>query len=114
MSKPGIRIVEESLGSGRVIGKHDGVRIKYDMQMSQGAFLIQDQWEMFSLRDRDIWAGLRYGIEGMREGGTRTFKASPHLCYGDKEFSFRVGKEYKRIPENAVLVFTIKSLKLVK
>jgi FKBP-type peptidyl-prolyl cis-trans isomerase len=28
--------------------------------------------------------GLFYGVEGMRVGGTRTLKISPHLAYGKR------------------------------
>jgi FKBP-type peptidyl-prolyl cis-trans isomerase len=108
MSKPGIKIIEETAGPGAIVDKSDRVRILYDMQLSQGDFLIRDQWDTIALDDREIIAGLRYGIEGMREGGTRKFKASPHLCYRED------GVSVAQIPKNAVLVTTIKSLELVK
>ncbi|HKQ47689.1 MAG TPA: FKBP-type peptidyl-prolyl cis-trans isomerase [Phycisphaerae bacterium] len=104
MSKSGIKIIEDSTGSGAVLRSTDRVRILYDMQLSHGDFLVQEQWDTIALDDRNIIAGLRYGIEGMREGGMRKFKASPHLCYGDKELD--------RIPKNAALIVTIKSVKI--
>jgi FK506-binding nuclear protein len=49
---------------------------------------------------------LRYGIEGMRVGGRRRFRASPHLSYGE------VGVP-EMIPSNAVLVFDVKLLEAI-
>jgi FKBP-type peptidyl-prolyl cis-trans isomerase len=108
MAKSGIRIIEETVGSGPEIGGHDRVWVVYDMQLSRGDFIVQDQGYALSLDDRNTIAGLRFGIEGMREGGTRKFKASPHLCYHDAGIPKGV------IPKKAVLIITIKSLKLVK
>ena len=39
---------------------------------------------VIDLGRRETIAGLRYGIEGMREGGRRTLIISPHLAYGEK------------------------------
>lgn len=51
--------------------------------------------------DREfLFNGLFYGIEGMRVGGKRTLKISPHLAYGEQ------GVE-GMIPPNAVLRVTV-------
>ncbi len=106
MSKSGIKIMSETLGTGAVVAKSDRVRVLYDIRLSGGDVLVQDEWRTLALNDREVIAGFRYGLEGMRVGGTRTFKASPHLCYADKELD--------RIPKNAVLVVTVKNVKIVK
>jgi hypothetical protein len=41
----------------------------------------------------------------MRAGGTRRFKASPHLCYRDEELA--------ALPKHAVLIFDIKSVEVL-
>jgi hypothetical protein len=68
--------------------------------------IMQDAEFMVTIGDRKYIASLRYGLEGMRVGGTRRFRASPHLCYRDLDI--------RTVPKNAVLVFTIKSLQLAQ
>ncbi len=104
-AKSGIKIVSETLGSGPVLKKGDRVRLTYDMQLNRGDFLFKDQQAMLTVGDRNFIAGFRYGLEGMRAGGTRRFRASPHLCYRDTEVA--------GIPKNAVLVCDIKNVEIV-
>jgi FKBP-type peptidyl-prolyl cis-trans isomerase len=48
-------------------------------------------------------AGLFYGIDGMRVGGTRKLKISPHMAYGERGLP-------PVIPENAVLLVEVTML----
>ena len=104
MAKKGIKIISEIPGSGPVLAKGLRVRVKYDIQLTKGDFLARDQESVWVIGDREVVAGFRYGLDGMRIGGTRTFRASPHLCYRE------VGAG--KVPKNAVLLFTIKCLQL--
>ena len=83
----------------------DRVRLQYDIQLSRGDFLVQDQEAVYTVGNRDFVAGFRYGLEGLRSGGVRRFRASPHLCYGDISLG--------SIPANAALIFDIKSSEIV-
>ncbi len=105
MSKSGIKIVEETPGDGPELKKGDRVRLRYDIQLNRGDFLARDRDEVWTVGDREVVAGFRYGLEGMRAGGTRRFRASPHLCYRDVEVGI--------IPKSAVLVVDIKCVEIV-
>ena len=105
MPKSGIKIVSDTPGTGPELKPGDRVRLRYDIQLNHGDFLAQDQETEFAVGDRDLVAGFRYGVEGMRAGGTRRFRAGPHLCYRDVELG--------RIPKNAVLIFDIKSVQIL-
>lgn len=104
MSTHGIRILADSPGSGPPLAKGDRVRVRYSIQLNRGDYLARDEEGIFMVGDRNEVAGFRYGLEGMRIGGSRRFKASPHLCYRDREL--------ERIPKNAVLVFDITHVEL--
>jgi FKBP-type peptidyl-prolyl cis-trans isomerase len=49
---------------------------------------------------RRIIAGVEYALEGMREGGRRRVRVSPHLGYGERGVP-------DRVPANAVLICEI-------
>ncbi|MBB6050130.1 FKBP-type peptidyl-prolyl cis-trans isomerase [Armatimonas rosea] len=103
--KSGIKILSETIGSGPELKRGDCVRLRYDIQLCRGDFLVQDQEAMYTVGDRDFVAGFRYGLEGLRSGGVRRFRASPHLCYGDMALG--------SVPANAALIFDIKSSEIV-
>lgn len=103
--KPGIRILSETPGQGPELVKGDRVRLRYNVQLNQGEFLAVDRDEVWTLGDRHAVAGFRYGLEGMRAGGTRRFRAGSHLCYG------REGCE--GVPPDAVLIFDVRKAELL-
>jgi FKBP-type peptidyl-prolyl cis-trans isomerase len=105
MPKSGIKILSETIGSGPELQMGDRVRLQYDIQLNRGDFLVQDQEAVYTVGNRDFVAGFRYGLAGLRSGGTRRFRASPHLCYGDIQLG--------SVPPNAALIFNIKSSELV-
>ena len=107
MTKSGIKILADTPGSGSELNKGDRVRLRYDVMLSRGDMLSPDQETILTIGDRHTIAGLNYGLEGMRAGGTRQFKASPHLCYGDEGVA-------GMIPKNAVLIFNIKHLEILE
>ena len=105
MPKSGIKIISETPGAGRELMKGDRVRLTYDILLNRGDFLHKDQEAIWTVGDRNFVAGFRYGLEGIRAGGNRRFKASPHLCYRDAELI--------SIPKNAVLICDIKHVEIV-
>lgn len=105
MPKPGIKIVSDTPGNGPELKPGDRVRLRYDIQLNRGDFLAKNQETILTMGDRECVAGLRYGLEGIRVGGTRRFRAGPHLCYRDEELA--------DIPKNAVLVFDIKHVEIL-
>jgi FKBP-type peptidyl-prolyl cis-trans isomerase len=105
MPKRGIKIIAETVGTGQELKKGDRVRLRYDCQLNHGDFIAKDRDEIWTVGDRNAVAGFRYGLEGMRAGGKRRFRASPHLCYRDAEL--------EKIPKNAVLIFDIKFVAVV-
>lgn len=105
MPKPGIKIVSETQGSGPPLRKGDRVCVRYSIQFNQGDVLAKDEEVAYTVGDRNFIAGFRYGMEGMHVGGTRCFRAGPHLCYRDLELG--------RIPKQAVLIFEIQRVELL-
>lgn len=97
--KPGIRILDDQPGDGAPVQQGERIRIRCGLSLNRGDH-IQSFQEEIVLGNRHLIAGLHYGIEGMRIGGRRRFKASAHLCYGADGVP---GK----IPPNAALVFDV-------
>lgn len=100
--RSGIKIISETPGDGQQIKKGDRILVRCDIRLSKGDIVCEGKEMTYTVGDRNMIAGFRYGLEGMRIGGTRKFKASPHLCYRDLEI--------EGISKNAVLIFDIKEI----
>jgi len=96
--KPGIDLLEDVPGTGAPVEKHAFYDVRLRMWLSRGdpvrwtkpwglldrARIEGDGTTLFtSLRvDREfMFAGLFYGVAGMRVGGTRRLRVAPHLAY---------------------------------
>ncbi len=98
--KPGIKLKEEIEGSGAPASRGDTVEFDSQAFLSHGD-LVQDRLTTTTkLGTRHVIAGLEYALDGMKVGGFRKVKISPHLAYRNK------GVEGK-IPPNAVLVYDL-------
>jgi FKBP-type peptidyl-prolyl isomerase-like protein len=115
--RSGIEILEDQPGHGPPIERRHVYRVRLRMWLNQGEPIRwQSPWGLLdgsALEDgghtlitclrvdrRSMVNGLFYGTEGMRIGGTRKLKISPHLAYSDKGVA-------GVIPANAVLIAEI-------
>ncbi len=101
--RAGVRAKDIVVGDGPVADPNSTVTIRYDGFLNRGEPFQVGFEHTFSLSDRSVIAGLRYGIEGMRAGGRRRVRVSPHLAYGEAGVP-------GIIPPNAVLVFEVELL----
>ena len=85
--RPGIRITEETIGTGDEVTKGKTVIINMRMLPLDEKDLPggSESWHKVkvNLARRDEIAGLRYGVEGMRVGGRRILIISASLTHGN-------------------------------
>ena len=108
--KKGIRIKDLSIGSGRVAEPGTLAVIKYQGFLNRGDKVASSDDQpgaeyRFELGRRDPTAMLESSVIGMREGGIREARVSPHLAY-------REGTRDGRIPPNAVLRWVIELVRV--
>ena len=100
MVKSGLRLLEETEGTGKAAAKGDTVQFESQAWLS-GGDLAQDRIFMsVHLGKREVIAGVEYSLIGMKPGGYRKVKISPHLAYRD------VGVPDK-VPPNAVMIYEL-------
>jgi FKBP-type peptidyl-prolyl cis-trans isomerase len=108
--KKGIKIRDLSIGAGRVAEPGSFAVIKYQGFLNRGEKIASsddqpgDEYR-FEVGRRDPTAMLETSVIGMREGGTRETRVSPHLAY-------REGTGDGRIPPNAVIRWVIELLRV--
>jgi FKBP-type peptidyl-prolyl cis-trans isomerase len=105
MLKAGIKLLSETLGTGAPVKKGDTVKVRLNGWLNRGQKIQENYLGEVVVGSRDVIPGIDYSIEGMRRGGKRKVKISPHLAYRE------VGVE-NRIPPNAVLVYEIEVLEV--
>ncbi len=118
--KSGIKLIAETEGNGALVQRQQVYLMRLKMWLNQGEPIIwQRPWGMIDrarleddgqtlisdLRiDRDnLFNGLFYGLEGMRIGGTRKLKVSPHLAYAERGIP-------GLIPANALIIVEVSVL----
>lgn len=96
----GVKIEKDQAGTGRIARRGDVVIVNLRIFLNRGDEVTAEYPDsprtVIDLGKRETIAGVRYGIEGMREGGSRTFVVSPHLAYGEEGMG-------EWIPPNAIL-----------
>ena len=98
--KPGIKLLSESEGSGSPVRKGDKVTVRLNGWLNQGDVIQEDYIGEVIVGSRALIPGIEYSLEGMRRGGKRKVKISPHLGYGESGVK-------GLIPEDAVLIYEI-------
>lgn len=96
----GIKILEERTGTGAAAAKGDSVSFECAGYLSRGECIQERRLEQATLGRRQVIAGIERALIGMREGGYRKVRISPHLAYRDSGVP-------GRIPPNAVLVYQL-------
>lgn len=108
--KKGIKIKDLSIGTGRVAEPGSFAVIKYQGFLNRGEKIASsddqpgDEYR-FEVGRRDPTAMLETSVIGMREGGIREARVSPHLAY-------REGTGDRRIPPNAVIRWVIELVRV--
>lgn len=103
----GLKLIEEIEGTGQPAAKGDRIEFESQGFLSHGD-RIQDRFSTTTtLGHRQLIPGIEYGLEGMREGGYRKIRISPHLAYRDEGV-------VDRIPPNAVLIYELWLTKVEK
>ena len=93
----GIQIVEDVPGEGTVVQRGEIVGLDLQITLNRGEVVHPRQRTTVRVGDRHVFAGLSKSIEGMRRGGYRKTRVSPHLAYGADGIS-------EKIPPEAVLI----------
>lgn len=96
-----IRIEDLEVGNGREVDRGMLVTIQWKGTLNRGDSFGEGT-STFRAGERDVIAGLSRGVVGMRVGGVRRLRVSPHLGYRDQSVP--------GIPPNAVLLFEVELL----
>lgn len=100
--RSGLTMEDIAVGDGAIAERGSSVRIRYSGFLNRGE-RFHENAEAFVVGRRQVIAGLEYGVEGMRVGGKRKLKMSPHLAYRDRGVPGVV-------PWNAKLIFEVELL----
>jgi len=96
----GIRIIDEVEGAGAQAQKGDAVCFDCAATLNKGAVVHLRRSEKVVLGTRRVIPGVEASLIGMREGGYRKVRISPHLAYRETGVGGKV-------PPNAVLIYEL-------
>jgi FKBP-type peptidyl-prolyl cis-trans isomerase len=96
----GIKLVEETEGEGSVAQKGDKVEFESQGFLNKGECIQERMSATTRIGERQIIAGIEYALIGMKPGGYRKIRISPHLAYRDAGVP-------DKIPPNAVLIYEL-------
>lgn len=104
-NKPGIKLIAESEGTGPPVQKGQQVTVRLNGWLNRGDHIQKDVVCDICVGGRSVIPGIEYSIMGMRRGGIRKVKISPHLAYRETGIK-------GCIPPNAVLTYQIELIKI--
>ena len=96
----GVKIIESIDGVGEEAQKGDKVEFDSKGYLSRGECIQERLCITTTLGKRELIAGIEYALVGIKTGGYRKIKISPHLAFRDE------GLEGK-IPPDAVLIYEL-------
>ena len=96
----GVKVVLETAGSGEIAEKGDRVTFECDSSLNKGTEIHPHRTESTVLGARRFVAGVEAALIGMREGGYRKVRISPHLAYGEAGIP-------DKVPPNAVVIYQL-------
>lgn len=113
--RSGIKLICEAQGEGESIRKGDLVKARVDCWLNRGDLVFANRIGEVVVGSRQWIAGIEYALEGMKKGGVRKVKISPHLAYGEKEIAIAPCEQRtgEKIGPNAVLICEIEVLDVV-
>jgi FKBP-type peptidyl-prolyl cis-trans isomerase len=79
----GVRILSEIRGTGAQATMGDTVEFEIRIALSHGDVVHERRAERTRIGERRLVAGIEKALVGMREGGYRKVRVSPHLAYRD-------------------------------
>jgi FKBP-type peptidyl-prolyl cis-trans isomerase len=97
----GLKIEDVVVGAGTVADRGHIVSFEWRGWLNRGDEFGHGT-DSVQIGKRVIIAGLEYGLIGMRVGGIRKLRISPHLAYRDQAVP--------GVPPNAILYFEVKLL----
>lgn len=101
----GITLIAETVGAGLAIKKGDKVTVRLNGWLNRGETIQRDYVGDIVIGNHGVIAGIEYALIGMRPGGRRTVRISPHLGY-------KAAGIAGPIPADAVLVYEIEVLEI--
>lgn len=101
--KSGIRLISETAGTGRAAARGDTLTVRLNGRLNQGDPIQENHVCDVILGERSVIAGIEYSLEGMKPGGKRKVRISPHLAYRDRGVP-------GLIPPDSVLIYDIEVL----
>ncbi len=100
----GIDIEDITIGSGPAVERGQIVTIRWRGTLNRGGSFGEGEVS-FKAGGREAVAGLSRGVIGMKVGGVRRLRVSPHLGYREQAVP--------GVPANAVLIFEAEMLRVV-